>query len=83
MTRSKASLYFCIALLISGIVTSYAKKETEFCHEARKDCEMKCEGMKMVGAQCPIMKISIMPGRLETRFLQATPQPGLFVLLTI
>ncbi len=53
MLRSKVALYLCLTLLIAGVFVSYAK-ETEYCREARKDCERKCEGMEMVRSEPPL-----------------------------
>ena len=50
MMRSKAFLGVALLLLVAAAVEAVEdKKESEYCRNARKECEEKCKDMDMVG----------------------------------
>ena len=47
--RYNAAKVFCLVVLLSALALDVgAKKESEYCAEARRQCEKKCEDMEMV-----------------------------------
>lgn len=54
--RSSKVVLGCVLLVLLGYVATVEaaehKKETEYCRNARKECEEKCKDMEMMGWKC-------------------------------